>query len=559
MCLGDVASTTSVKSTDLECLARLQDLAEAELCMKRHISELERREETYMKTLQQADELWSKMESDGATTVSALQEQLQLKASANQQLADKVSTLEDIIEKLNSKLANCKSELDNLQEISCADEIVGDESNAQVADKDSMAKTSTVDQCTSKIDENKDQMVQKCASLKTIAVSCRDQMVNKSSSAKAISSKDQMVQKCVSSKTIGVSCKDEMINKCSSAKTINVPSKDKMVQKCASSKTVEVSCKDEVLSKCLSAKTINVPSKDKMIQKCASSKTIGISCKDETLDRCVSAKRVNIASKEQMTEDDDYISCKDSDSEGEPCAPDFVCNDVVFSPTGIEDASKPLLKDSEEGPKCLSSNICSPLEAKESYFQLYKPNEDRQSRKDKSRPIKKKGDKSSDNDVVYKSPSDSEGEICGANVCYEDDSLIKDVDQVAKVRKDSKRDEEKKERETNKKKPLQEDRNQGKGSTDDEDQIKTRGKPIKSRSPSVQDHQKRDGTNGSTDQKTSNIEDPQESKETDLYQDDPKGKLGPDDVSVPRKELKSWLESTTNIEKTIVVRIIIII
>ncbi|XP_068991514.1 myosin heavy chain, embryonic smooth muscle isoform-like [Neodiprion pinetum] len=97
-------SISSIHSTDLECLARLQDLAEAELCMKRQIADLERRECAYMRTLQQADEMWAKMETDNASDLASLQDQLDAKIAANQQLADRIVELEDEIEKLHTQL-----------------------------------------------------------------------------------------------------------------------------------------------------------------------------------------------------------------------------------------------------------------------------------------------------------------------------------------------------------------------------------------------------------------------------------------------------------------------
>lgn len=109
--LDSVGSVSSIGSTDLECFAKLQELAEAEICMKRQITELERREEAYMRTLQQADELWSKMEGDSADRVSDLQDQLGSKAAANQQLADRVCLLEDELEKSKLKLISCKDAL----------------------------------------------------------------------------------------------------------------------------------------------------------------------------------------------------------------------------------------------------------------------------------------------------------------------------------------------------------------------------------------------------------------------------------------------------------------
>ncbi|XP_051163138.1 probable E3 ubiquitin-protein ligase bre1 isoform X2 [Leptopilina boulardi] len=434
--LGDVASTTMVKSTDLKCLARLQDLAEAELCMKRNIFELERREETYMRTLQQADELWSKMETDGASTTSALQEQLELKALANQQLADKVCSLEDTIESLNKKLANCKNEL-KLHQVDRIDKIVGDDTNAKVSDKDSMAKTTTMEKCTSfkKMElATKDQNTLKtCMSSKISGISCRDEMLHKCLSTKNINSKDQMtMEKCVSAKKVN---KDQMtIEKCTSSKRIGTPSKDKM-------------------DRCLSAKKIPVASKDQMtIEKCTASKEI--TCKGETLDRSVSAKQVNIASKHQMTdgENDDYLSCdgseNDSDSDGETCAANFACNDIEDDE--IQSTYEEIIEDDNLGKN-------SPLDAKESHLQLSKS--------------------------VHK------------NAKLQEDTEFKESEPV----------------EVNQKKE----------------------EPNKKYQTNIE----------SIDQKIPNIENLQESEPTKTDETD--------DIAVPKTELKSWLESTTNLEKTI--------
>ena len=242
MWLGDVASTTSVKSTDLECLARLQELAEAELCMKRHITELERREETYMRTLQQADVLWSKMEGDAASTMNNLQEQLDLKIAANQQLAYKVCCLEDTIEKLNSKLANCKNELGKVIGVDRVDAIVGsDDDHATVANKDCLAKMQA-----GMVDEG--------------TMPDQDSSFN--------SDED------------GVTCGSNEI--------------------CAGFDEDGVICGSDKI--------------------CAGLDEDGMICGSDEI--CAG-----------FDKDED----SDSDSEGEPCGSDFVCNDQVFSPTGMED------------------------------------------------------------------------------------------------------------------------------------------------------------------------------------------------------------------------------
>ncbi|XP_076684090.1 uncharacterized protein LOC143377064 [Andrena cerasifolii] len=129
--LEKVPSSASIKSTDLECLDKLQQLAETELCMKRQIADLERREEAYMRTLQQADEMWLKIESDAASTMSAMQEQLDAKTAANQQLQDE-------LELLRARMATCRTELEKYMSIGKIEALIGrDDDFAEVTDRGS--------------------------------------------------------------------------------------------------------------------------------------------------------------------------------------------------------------------------------------------------------------------------------------------------------------------------------------------------------------------------------------------------------------------------------------
>ncbi|XP_053981521.1 uro-adherence factor A-like [Hylaeus volcanicus] len=133
--LDKVPSNASIKSSDIECLEKLQELAEAELNMKRQIADLERREEDYMRTLQQADELWSKLEGDAASTLSGLQEQLDTKTAANQEMADRICQLEDELEKLRTRMASCRSELEKFLSIGKIETLIGrDDDFADVTD-----------------------------------------------------------------------------------------------------------------------------------------------------------------------------------------------------------------------------------------------------------------------------------------------------------------------------------------------------------------------------------------------------------------------------------------
>ncbi|XP_026674937.1 formin-like protein 5, partial [Ceratina calcarata] len=134
--LEKVPSNASIKSADIVCLDKLQELAQNEYCIKRHIADLESREEAYMRTLQQADELWCKLESDAASTVSALQEQLDMKTAANQQMADRIVALEDVIEQLRARLGLCTGELEKYMSKSKIDALIGrDDDFAEMLDK----------------------------------------------------------------------------------------------------------------------------------------------------------------------------------------------------------------------------------------------------------------------------------------------------------------------------------------------------------------------------------------------------------------------------------------
>lgn len=117
-------------------MARLRQLAENELTMKKQIAELERREETYMRTLQHADEMWSKMEGDTADTLSVLQVELDTKTKTNQQLASRICELEDELEKLRTRMALCKSELTKYVSVERIETITGSEDDfAKTTDK----------------------------------------------------------------------------------------------------------------------------------------------------------------------------------------------------------------------------------------------------------------------------------------------------------------------------------------------------------------------------------------------------------------------------------------
>lgn len=114
--------------------------------MKRQIADLECREEAYMRTLQQADDLWCKVESDAAKTMSGLQDQLDMKNVVNQKLADRICELEDVIEQLRARLNTCRGELEKYMSVSKIEALIGrDDDFADVLDKDVFASVDMTD------------------------------------------------------------------------------------------------------------------------------------------------------------------------------------------------------------------------------------------------------------------------------------------------------------------------------------------------------------------------------------------------------------------------------
>ncbi|KOC68014.1 Myosin light chain kinase, smooth muscle [Habropoda laboriosa] len=140
--LEKVPSNASIKSADVECLEKLEQLAENELAMKRQIADLERREEAYMRTLQQADDLWSKLQGDAASTTSALKEQLDMRTAANQRMADRICELEDIVEDLRTRLSTCRGELHKYLSVEKVEVLIGkDDDFADVLDAEVTCKS----------------------------------------------------------------------------------------------------------------------------------------------------------------------------------------------------------------------------------------------------------------------------------------------------------------------------------------------------------------------------------------------------------------------------------
>lgn len=286
--LSKVSSVMSVQSEDIQCLEKLQRLAEEEVITKREIAELERREEAYMRTLQQADELWSKMEGDMITTTSGLQEQLDMKTAANQQLANRVCELEDALEKCQARLAVCRAELEKFLSIEKVEAMIGrDDDVAKVVDKEVAVRAKVVHRPIGRVDD--------VATVKDDEVLARVEVADEEALAR-----------------------------------VEVEDGEALVKVVLTDADTEAA----------------LVGKDKFI-------SVRPDLAELAVDRPVDLVRIEDAESIVRPEDlayeqrrfkevREYLSKLGSleelyEDDGEPCAPDFVCNDVVSSPTGMTD------------------------------------------------------------------------------------------------------------------------------------------------------------------------------------------------------------------------------
>lgn len=296
--LSKVSSVTSVESGDIQCLDKLQRLAEEEVIKKREIAELERREEAYMRTLQQADELWSKMEGDMISTTSGLQEQLDMKTAANQQLANRVCELEDALEKCRTRMAVCRAELEKFLNIEKVEAMIGrDDDVAKVADKEVAVRPKIVHRPIGRVDD--------VATVKDDEVLARAEVVDEKILAKIEVADGEVLAR------VEVEDREALAR---------VPLTD------ADAEAVFVG-------------------DDKFV-------SVRPDMADLAVDRPVDLVRIEDAESVVRLEDlayeqqrfkevREYLAKLDSLEElykdGELCPPDFVCNDVVSSPTGMMD------------------------------------------------------------------------------------------------------------------------------------------------------------------------------------------------------------------------------
>lgn len=292
-------SCASIKSNDIECLEKLQQLAENEVYMKRKIAELESREEAYMRTLQQADELWCKVDADAASTASALQDQLHMKTTANQQMADRICQLEDVIEQLRKRLATCRGELEKYMSISKIEALIGkDDDFADVLEKGILVEVPVKDKEVGRVED--------LADVDDVGILVKDDVVEKD------------VLAVVELVDIDLEAKPDIVD-------VDIEIKPDMV---------------DVAMRVVRADLIDVDDAQMAIH------PDDFAYEDERL-RQAQDYLARIGSLSELDKyGDDYI-----------CASDFICNDVVFSETGL----------TEEEMIALNENRVTPQELLEKY------------------------------------------------------------------------------------------------------------------------------------------------------------------------------------------------
>ncbi|XP_020291116.1 titin-like [Pseudomyrmex gracilis] len=271
-----LSSVTSIESGDIQCLEKIEQLAEEEVIIKRDIAELERREEAYMRTLQDTDEFWSKMEDEAVTTTKALKEQLDMKTAANQQMADRVCELEDALEKCRKKMAECRTQLEKFLSIEKIEATIGrDDDVAEVTDKEVVVRTRVVHRPIGRVDD--------VATVKDDEVLVRAEVADKEMFARPI---------VVDAEAEVTFVRDD--------KDITV--KPDVIDLAVDHPADLVEIKDEEIA----VRPEDLPYEQQKLKE-------------------VREYLAQLSSLEELYK------------EGEPCPPDFVCNDVVKSPTGMTD------------------------------------------------------------------------------------------------------------------------------------------------------------------------------------------------------------------------------
>ncbi|KAG7212423.1 hypothetical protein KM043_012738 [Ampulex compressa] len=324
--LSRVSSTGSVRSTDVECLEKLQELAEAELSMKRQIAELERREEAYMRTLQQADELWSGVEGEAASARSSLQEELETKRAANQRMAERICGLEDELERLRSRMAACRTELEKYMSTDRLEAAIGrDDDLAAVKDKAVHARVRTAHRISGREDDQA-RVADKGALMKQ-DIADKETLMR----LEVLDKEAAIGQELVDEETL---MRQEVLDEETMARA-------DLVEAAATAAFVG---DDKVVSVRPEIAELGVDRQVDLIG--LKEAGIGIRPEDLTEQRMkVEEARKYLAqlgSLDELYYDDDYGVCD----------PDFACNDQVFGPKGMDDEELAVLeaKPEERGP-----------------------------------------------------------------------------------------------------------------------------------------------------------------------------------------------------------------
>ncbi|XP_046431907.1 janus kinase and microtubule-interacting protein 3 [Neodiprion fabricii] len=85
-----------------EVIGRLEELVQVELLTRQRIVDLERREATYMKTLQKADEMWVEAERGYSKQLQELRAKLELELFENQKLSRHITELKDKLKEIRT-------------------------------------------------------------------------------------------------------------------------------------------------------------------------------------------------------------------------------------------------------------------------------------------------------------------------------------------------------------------------------------------------------------------------------------------------------------------------
>ncbi|XP_046750033.1 janus kinase and microtubule-interacting protein 3-like [Diprion similis] len=85
-----------------EVIGRLEELVQVELLTRQRIVDLERREATYMKTLQKADEMWVEAERGYSNQLKELRAKLELELSEKQKLSQHAAELKDKLNEIRT-------------------------------------------------------------------------------------------------------------------------------------------------------------------------------------------------------------------------------------------------------------------------------------------------------------------------------------------------------------------------------------------------------------------------------------------------------------------------